>query len=61
MELVGRLGHKLKATAANFQMIELQNIGARLNKFDASKEDANALTNELKERIIRAKAAIEAL
>jgi len=49
LELVRRLGHKLKGTVGNFRVVEMQSICDRINKLDNCGEEADFLLAQLEE------------
>ncbi len=52
-ELVKRLGHKLKGTAGNFRIDELQEISGEINKLKSCDEEAHSLILRLEDCVQR--------
>jgi HPt (histidine-containing phosphotransfer) domain-containing protein len=51
--LVSKLGHKLKGTAGNFRVQEMQSIGDKINKLKSCDEEASSLVLELEDCTMR--------
>lgn len=51
--VVNSLGHKLKGTAGNFRIDELQGISGEINKLTACEEEANLLIGRLEDCVKR--------
>lgn len=47
--LVNRLGHKLKGTAGNFRIDEMQDISAEINKIKDCNEEAYSILSRLRD------------
>ncbi len=56
--LVNGLGHKLKGTAGNFRIEELQNISGDINKLKACEDEATRLIGRLEDCVSRLRAEI---
>lgn len=51
--LVANLGHKLKGTAGNFRVQEMQTISGKINKLKSCDEEADSLVLELQDCAMR--------